>query len=89
MDAIQTLEDLMRRHREEGRAVEYADLVPVLAGLKAQRDELLAKLEALTHYAECQVAAFSAGRPYLDMTLFPGLCASSRALIAKHTGSTS
>ncbi len=54
--------------------------------LKAQRDELLATLGALTHYAECQVRAFSGGTPYLDMTLFPSLCASARAVLAKHDG---
>lgn len=57
-----------------------------LDALKVQKDELIGILEALTHYAECQVNAFYSGRPHLDMTLFPSLCASSRALIAKHKG---
>ncbi len=52
--------------------------------LKVQKDELIGILEALTHYAECQVNAFSSGRPHLDMTLFPSLCAGARATLAKH-----
>lgn len=60
-----------------------------VAALKAQRDELVGALKALTHYAECQVNAFSNGRAYLDMTLFPSLCAGARAVLAKHAGSAS
>ena len=57
-----------------------------ILALKAQRTELIATLGALTHYAECQVLAFSSGRPHLDMTLFPSLCAGARAVLAKHKG---
>lgn len=57
-----------------------------ILALKDQQTELIATLGALTHYAECQVRAFSGGTPYLDMTLFPSLCASARAVLAKHKG---
>lgn len=49
--------------------------------LEAENKRLREALEKLTHYAECQVAAFSSGRPSLDMTLFPHLCANARAAL--------
>lgn len=53
-----------------------------MVSLKAQRDALLRSLDRLTHYAECQVKAFSSGHCYLDMTLFPSLCKEAREAIA-------
>jgi hypothetical protein len=57
------------------------------ARLMAAAPDLLEALDKLAHYAECQVAAFTSGRPHLDMTLFPSLCKEARAAIAKATGS--
>ncbi len=54
-----------------------------LRRLHALNAELLEALDNITHYAECNVAAFKSGRPYLDMTLFPSLCSAARAAIAK------
>ncbi|SPA44641.1 hypothetical protein [Cupriavidus taiwanensis] len=45
--------------------------------------ELVDALERITGYAECQVSAFSSGRPYIDMTMFPSLCAAARAVLAR------
>ena len=52
-----------------------------MRNLEADRKMLREALEKLTHYAECQVAAFSSGRPSLDMTLFPRLCADARTAL--------
>ncbi len=51
------------------------------ADLEAENKRLREALEKLTHYAECQVAAFSSGRPSLDMTLFPHLCSNARSAL--------
>lgn len=63
-------------------------VVEDIQDLRAVNQELLEALKSLAHYAECQVAAFNTGCPYLDMTLFPRLCSDARAAIAKAEGET-
>jgi hypothetical protein len=40
-------------------------------------------LEDFADYAECQVAAFSSGRPYLDLTGLPHLIKNARATLER------
>jgi exonuclease VII large subunit len=60
---------------------ENQTLTNAVKELHAENEALREALENLTHYAECQVAAFSSGRPSLDMTLFPFFCAAARAAL--------
>jgi len=56
-------------------------MTTLLQDLEAAKDAL----DKLSHYAECQVAAFSSGRPHLDLTLFPSLCRDARANLSRLT----
>ncbi|WP_208630912.1 hypothetical protein, partial [Ralstonia insidiosa] len=45
--------------------------------------ELASALKRLADYADWQTKAFTSGRAYLDMTLFPSLCKEAYAALAK------
>jgi len=78
-EALRLAQDLDAYHMR----AEHKQAAAELRRQHALIAELVEVIEKLAHYSECQVAAFSSGRCYLDMTMFPALCESARAAIAK------
>ena len=61
------------------RARAAIDAMPQLDAMQAEMERLREALESFADYAQCQVNAFSSGRPYLDLTGLPYLIKEARA----------